>query len=499
MSPSLTRTLSPLVLSLACIAPAQADITPGDAWGIWQAQARALGLELKADTRAEGERLEVSLLRLSLPLPEEAGTVFLETGGFAFVAADQGAVELLLPDLMTWRMGVSGAGEVLFQSRSGGMRAVMTGDPGRVETRWSWDEIAATLREATAGGEAVELSAYLETGPGQAQVTTEVGQAHLTLQARAQYQGLSYRYGLRDGRVRSTASMRAGRFSSEQDLVLPLAGPDPMALADDLRAGMAITVRFTIGDAVSMQDMGDGGNLAMRQDMRIASESGFFAVTASGLEYDVRMDGWSVETTLPGDAPAIAVAGDAIEVAFAMPLLQDEAAQQASLRLLLENLSLNDEVWAVIDPASRLPHDPATLELALRAQGVMRADLVDVAAVRDIIDTQQPPFLPDSVTLEKLRLSGGGAVLEGWGDLALEADAPDPQASLTGSARFTLSGANRLIDTLVDIGALDDDAVRGLRLTLAMFTRPGEGEDVLVSDIEVQPGLTVIVNGQRLR
>ena len=68
-----------------------------------------------------------------------------------------------------------------------------------------------------------------------------------------------------------------------------------------------------------------------------------------------------------------------------------------------------------------------------------------------------------------------------------------------GTINVNVKGANKLLDTLVEMGLLKQDDVTGYRMMMTMFAKPGEGEDTLVSDIEMKEGGEVIVNGQKVK
>jgi len=107
-----------------------------------------------------------------------------------------------------------------------------------------------------------------------------------------------------------------------------------------------------------------------------------------------------------------------------------------------------------------------------------------------------------AVTLNGLTLSAAGALLTGSGDFTFDnsdlvtfAGMPAP----TGEVDMKLVGGNGLIDKLVGMGLLPEEQAMGARMMLGLFARPGDGEDTLVSKIEVKGDGSVSANGQRLR
>jgi len=68
-----------------------------------------------------------------------------------------------------------------------------------------------------------------------------------------------------------------------------------------------------------------------------------------------------------------------------------------------------------------------------------------------------------------------------------------------GSIDLRLTGANTLIDKLVEMGLVQDDQAMSARMAMGMVLKSAEGEDALEGTIAVTPDGKVIANGQRLR
>ena len=107
-----------------------------------------------------------------------------------------------------------------------------------------------------------------------------------------------------------------------------------------------------------------------------------------------------------------------------------------------------------------------------------------------------------AITLNKLQVTGGGADLNGTGDFTFNNDdltsfkgMPAP----TGTMNLKLTGGNTLIDTLIELGVLPTDDAMGIRMALGLITVAGDGEDTLISDIEITDDGHILANGQRLK
>ena len=102
-----------------------------------------------------------------------------------------------------------------------------------------------------------------------------------------------------------------------------------------------------------------------------------------------------------------------------------------------------------------------------------------------------------SATLNELRLNIAGAELTGDGDFTFNNDFAIPVPS--GVVNMMLVGGNGLLDTLVGMGLIPEDQAMGARMMMGLFARPGDGDDTLVSTIEVKEDGSVLANGQRIR
>ena len=57
----------------------------------------------------------------------------------------------------------------------------------------------------------------------------------------------------------------------------------------------------------------------------------------------------------------------------------------------------------------------------------------------------------------------------------------------------------RLLLEKKKMGLVPEEQAMGARMMMGLFARPGDGEDTLVSTIEVQEDGSVLANGQRIR
>jgi hypothetical protein len=162
---------------------------------------------------------------------------------------------------------------------------------------------------------------------------------------------------------------------------------------------------------------------------------------------------------------------------------------------------VNEDLWAMLDPAAALPRDPMSMKIDLAGSVKLLVDLLDIDRMSQTIDAGVMPFDFQSVTINELSASGLGASATGSGEFALDMSdltTFDGFPRPTGQATATLTGINGLLDKLISIGLLTaDDAMAG-RLMMGMFARV-VAEDQLQSTLEINAEGHVIANGQRIQ
>jgi hypothetical protein len=156
----------------------------------------------------------------------------------------------------------------------------------------------------------------------------------------------------------------------------------------------------------------------------------------------------------------------------------------------------------MLDPSKKLPNQPINASISLSGKSILFENFTDFRSeIYAENNGNQFPVEVEKISLEKLNVSLMGASLQGKGDLLLDNDDlitfngyPKP----VGSFEFLLSGANALVDKLIDSGIVDPDTAMGARMMFSMFAVP-TGDDKLRSKIEFNSLGHILANGQRLR
>jgi len=279
------------------------------------------------------------------------------------------------------------------------------------------------------------------------------------------------------------------------DLAVPaslMAGGDPsmaQALMEGLSLGFSTTQGATTGSVTQ-----DSPYFPMTADIKAgggeataAFNKDVFTLNSSGSGMELGF----ASAVMP--APINVTTGP-VEVSMTSPVIANDAAADFGLVLKLSQFSVNEEAWAMFDPAGALPRDAA--DLAIDISGKTK---IDLAAMIDAEDTgAEPPMpAPESLDISELTLKVAGAALVGTGAFTFDNTAGMPMP--LGEANVVVTGANALIDGLIGTGLVTAEDAMGVRMMMGAFMSPGANPDELTSKIEAKPGFEIYVNGQRIQ
>jgi Uncharacterized protein conserved in bacteria (DUF2125) len=484
---------------------AMAQVTAEDVWQSWKTMSASVGQTITTTSEArEGDTLVVEGLALAINDPtglvadSAIGTVrFRDTG--------TGTVEVTLPESYPISMTIPPEGT---DSQGPTTIKMTVSQPGML---------------MTAGGNATDTS-YDFTAPTIAIDVTDVVNADgpANVKFDVDLKGVSGRYLMAgpadakklDSTFAATSAVVTGNGTEEASTfavnvsIADLAGTtkgsflgiDMMAnMATALNAGFASNGSMSYGKTsfeVNVDDAGsqskvtgamDGGNID-------------FGLDKTQLTYAIGMK--ATEYTISGSQipiPQVNLGFGEFAFNLVMPVSKSDAPQNFSFLTKIVDLKMSDDIWAMFDPMGQLPRDPATLIIDTKGTAKLNADIMDPAAAAAM--EESVPGELNSLDLTQLQVKLAGAQVDGTGaltfdntDLVTFQGMPAP----TGQVDITLTGINALLDTLVAMGLIPEDQVMGARMMLAMFAKPGDAPDTLVSTIEFKDkGL--YANGQRLQ
>lgn len=165
-------------------------------------------------------------------------------------------------------------------------------------------------------------------------------------------------------------------------------------------------------------------------------------------------------------------------------------------KMAIEDLSVSDQIWGMFDPKGILPRDPALLNIDVTGNMIWETDVLGASAdaIEAAFDGDMPPFNLADLTVNDITLRLAGALLEATGS------ASGKVPMTTGNANVSLKGGQGLLDALVEMGFVPEDEAMMARMMVSTVAKPGpDGDDHLVSEIELGEGGALTVNGMRMR
>lgn len=495
-------------LILSCTAQgALADLTAQDVWSDWRDYLSGAGYQITASESMSGGTLTVSDLSMALQVPEEQGTISILLDRLEFVGNSDGTVNVLMPASMPVTLDVTdGADQVtaIVGVAQTGAAMVVSGAPDDMTYNYTAAKIGMTLDNLTVEGdtlppEALRLAVTLNN---------VISSTHMTLTDLRNYEqdikatSLTYDMAFDDPESDDKAAMQGNiqklGFTGAGSIPLEMTAAD---LPQMLKAGFGFDGTFTAASSTgSMSGTGDGEDFTMETSAQASMLS--VAMDATHLAYDVSQEQNQI-TLQTAEVPfPIAIAMQKLAFALDMPVAPAEEQQPFSFGITLADFTMPEQLWSIFDPGAILPRDPATIMLDLSGKVRLLSDLLDPEIAEALEDSDTPPGELHALTINALQVSAAGAELTGTGDFTFDnsdMESFDGIPAPSGSADLKLTGANGLIDKLIEMGLMSDEDATGARMMMSMMAVPGDGPDALNSKIEITDEGQILANGQRLK
>lgn len=499
--PTATRTGAALVVALLGTTAVQADVTASQVWQDWQDMFSAYGedtLSVGSEDMTDGT---LTVSDVTFRASEDESSVTAELGDIVFAEQGDGSVAVTLSESVPiTAVSEEDGSTVNMTLGQEGVEIVVSGTPEEMIYDLAADRYVLTV-DSIEGPDAPEINAMSFT-------LADISGRYVVSEAELR----QIDYQLDAGQVNmivdvADTAQDGGSFkllgtindlSSEADLAMP---PEMDSESPDaaFRNGLAIDVSYELGSsdyAFTFADAsGAGEGTASAQGGRMHIE-----MDANGVSYSGGAQQPALSVTAPDLPIPVELSMSEYSYGLEMPLAATEAVQDFGFELLLSELTLNDAVWSMFDPGGMLPRDPATVAVDLSGTGRLLFDVMDEEQAEAMMMADLPGEL-QTLTLDELRVSAVGAEVTGEGgfefdnqDLETFDGFPRPEGSVT----VRVDGANRLIDTLIEMGLIAEEDAMGARMMMGMFGRT-VGDDQIESTLEVTDEGHVIANGQRIQ
>lgn len=478
---------------------AMADVTAAEVWADWQGNLEIYGsdgITIGSET-VDGDTLTIS--ELSMSMEDETSSISSQMGPISFTENGDGSVSITVPESYTLAVNVEGDFVVDIEILQDNMAITVTGDPEAMNYDISADSYTLRVAEFKGGAEEVEGDVFFKannlTGSYQSGNGTSEEMSYSMLSENVDVL-VDVKEPGGDGYVLLSGKME--RLTTEGTMAMPegVDFDDPETLFAN-GFGFSSTSGYLGADfLIDFNADGDAGTATFQM-----GEGGFNgSMDADKISYGFAFDGVNVNAQVPDLPFPVTFSWDQAETAFYMPLSSSETSEGFGFNFALTDVTVNDEIWGMADPAGAIPRDPISIEMALSGMGKLFFDLLDPEQAAAMAFADVPGEL-DSVELSNLRLSAAGAEILGTGDFTFDntdLETFDGLPRPAGELNINIKGANALIDTAVEMGLLPQEQAGMGRMFMGMFTTP-TGDDELTSKIEINDQGHIMANGQRIQ
>lgn len=474
-----------------------ADLSPEALWQEWQSIAAAKDLSIAVERREEGAgRLTLFGLTAQFDAPIGSEAVTLSAPEMQLRATGNDSVTITTPQGMRLLYTADEPSEVNvgLTIDSKDLTITASGEPTAVAYDWQAPDLTVRLDEATLPGLTDSRFDYSLDGFS-GSVTgwtadTEPGQVDIVVNSDTA--ALDYLFAFEEiGREAKATSSSSGN-------VITFEIATPFWKDGEMLEGGSLTQRAS---AVSGQ---------MRNEDLLAGERTVSDVSYEGSQTELtltkargrlqatlaELDAKGSNSSLP--IPEIAFSVSGTDIDLEIPVSQGEAPQDASLKLSLEAIDLEEGLWNVLEPGGALARAPLSVQIDLDAK-MLVGPTARLPQLPEQLES--PSFRFTEVKLNLVELSYNTATVTGMGTVELLAPPPDSpflQPTPVGQLDFTLQGIPELLEAVARSGLVPPQQMMGAQMFLGMFTLPQE-DGSLKSRIEAKSTGELIVNGVRLR
>ncbi len=472
----------------------RAQVTAQQVWDNWKSLSTASGQTVTTESeQMSGDTLTVT--GMVMTTEQDGTTVTGEIDEISFREVGDGTVEITMSpdyaltiDAMDDQGRPTSVGIAISQT---GMKMVAGGDATTTTYDYSADGLSVSTAEVTRADVAVPLNlAFTANGAVASYALKSVAADVVELVSNVRFADMAFTMDFDDAEGGSSGTA-AGTAQAVSLAASGTFGDGVMRddFIDALRAGFRTDLALSYGPTqatIAVTDATGPTNIT-------ASNQGGalgFAVDAARIAYQGGAKGVNIAISAPDiPFPQVTLAYAQSQLDVAVPVAANPAPQDFAFLARLIDLTVSDEVWAMIDPGVTIPRDPATLIIDTRAKATLAVDLMDEAAMGALGGA--PPGTLESLDIPALQLKVGGADFTGNGaltfdntDLASFGGIPAP----TGTINLKVLGANKLLDSLIALGLVPADGAMQARMMMGMFARPGAEPDSLESVLEFKDG-----------
>lgn len=298
--------------------------------------------------------------------------------------------------------------------------------------------------------------------------------------------------------IKQTTTSETAGVEMSLDFTLPssialIAIATPADFTQALTEGLALTFISKQGDSSGTMNQ-ENPFAPMSLVMKAGGGEATAVFNKDMLSIKSMASGFEIESA-PGLMPVpLKITSGPMEFAMLSPVIAAETAGDYGFLLKLNQFSLNEEAWAMFDPAGGFSRDAA--DIAIDISGKTTLDIIGMAAAEET-GAMPPMPAPESLNITEVAIKVAGAALLGNGAFTFDNSMGMPMP--LGEANVTITGAEALITGLIGTGLITEEDAMGARMMMGMFMTPGANPDELTTKIEAKEGFAIFVNGQQVQ
>ena len=488
------------IVALSVAGPALADVTAAELWAEWQSQSVTQGQTLTADEVIE-TATGLTLRGVTSVFDDEDVRTTARTEEMVLTENGDGTVTVTMAELYDVLIQVSDMdgpdANIGLEMRQEGLRIVAG---GTVEARtydYTADSFVITEGELSGGpGTPPEVDLLITVRDVAANYVIDGSDPDdLVFDASASMASIAGGIDVvpsppDQGRLKASFNL-TDLSSASAGQVGSLAALD--ADSETLPEGFDVRAEASYGAGWVEVDFDDEAGTAFDVSYRNDGSAVAFAVSADSVSFSFSEDGTSLNVASTDLPVPVAVSIASSELAMDIPIAGGEAPSPFAARIAYQGVSVDEALWAMVDPGAAIPRDPLTVIADISGTAQMMTNLMEMKP--DEMDA--PPGELRSLTINELQVSAGGAALSGTGDMTFAPDQVIPMP--VGRIDLSMVGGNALLDSLTATGLVPPEQVMMVRAMTGMFARPGAEPDSLESQIEFGADGTITANGVPLQ
>ncbi|MEL6640209.1 MAG: hypothetical protein AAFP98_02670 [Pseudomonadota bacterium] len=486
---------------------AVADITGSDVWAAYVDYYEATGAQVIGAPVTTGAETVVADPALLYRFPFGVATVRIGLPTATFTDQSDGSVAVAYPETFDVSLQVDvpdqGSGSGVFLVSQSNFTSTATGEPDAITVSFAADEVKLEVKDVSVTDIEVDVQGQVLSEGYSGTSTITVGEDLVTVTGNSVNQptDAAFVITLPTGDL-ITETGEYGVASYNTEMALPKGGNSLFTLSKALQDGAFFSVSSKTDGSISNSQTTIDGQV-ISEDMTITGPAtSDFRVDADGILVAADVGESSFKALMPDFLPIpIEGAVKAVQARYAVPLLPRDEPQSIEFQMGIQDLTITEDLWAMVDPAAEMPRDPASLNIDIVGSVISGIDWLDFANLEAQLDQPVPPITLEEITINDLSANAVGASVEGNGaftvdltDMETFDGFPRPE----GEAYLAVSGANALIDRLSNMGVIGSEEAGMARLGLGFIAR-ATGDDAFETAVEVNPEGQVFVNGQRMR